>query len=417
MREKQAIMQLPKGFRDIWHEEYLQAEAVFSAFRRRAHDIGCCDLVTSPVSCAEACDQGNNTTDDRIFRFKDKGGRDLVLTPDSYHAVLGWYLRERTFLPERVFFSSQVFRYRHQKYRHFTQIGFAIINEDSEEARLAAMARAAIKAVKLDLGVEIEIRVTDLSLWENLLKAEGHTPDAVKLIIKDIRFAESDAEKVAIVRRHILDEDRQKTLVFLLGCREVDNVQDHPMFAHSLSFARYVVRGLGCGYSVSPDNFHSSEFKNGLSFQLVTPAKEVCGEGGIMTNHAQKFSDKIKSYLSFCSGIEFFIRHRHAAVKVDLTRRALLVHASELHDEALADADALNTLGLSCILLPATGERPGILKSYIPRSGWLIRLKTQAGGVQRTLKNLLTGASETPSTRDALTSDILTQLQKKTKCT
>jgi hypothetical protein len=102
---------------------------------------------------------------------------------------------------------------------------------------------------------------------------------------------------------------------------------------------------------------------------------------------------------------------------VDFARRALLVHATELHDEACVDAEALNALGLSCIILPAAGERPDILKSYIPRSGWLIRLKAQAGGVQRTLKNLLTGASATPSTRDALMNDISTQLQEKTTCT
>jgi hypothetical protein len=411
-------MMLPKGFRDTWGEEFLSAERIRAIFRKRGHEIGCIDLATSPVSYAETFRQRNNAVDGRVFEFSDKSNRILVLTPDSYYAVMGWYARQGLFLPERIHFTSEVFRYRHQKRRHFTQLGFTLINEQNETEGLALIARAAIKAIKCDMGVDVTIRVTDLGIWENLFRVEGLASEQIKGILKYLRYAEDDATKYKILSAFIKDDPRRLFAQGLLGDEVGSRAEDLPELADSISFAKTVIKGMDCDFTIAPANFHSSEFKNGFSFQLVTMRNEISGEGGIMTLHAQKLNARITSYVSFCSGVEFFIRRGYVDNCLDLDSRVLLVHEPGLEEAATAQADILNGMGLACIVLPDRRDHNRAFKAYMARSGWILRISHGAGDTRWfRLSHAVSGSKlETSSTQD-LYALIRKQVGEQERCT
>lgn len=124
-----------RGFRLIEPEEMVKRNDIVWDFRRFfAHGYGF-EEVGLPSVCERTMFEGK-TKDNRLWDFKDKGGRDVCLAPEGTAILQEQWENHwsKTQKSKRVLYISDFFRYERPqrgRYRQFTQLGVEVFGEDN----------------------------------------------------------------------------------------------------------------------------------------------------------------------------------------------------------------------------------------------------------------------------------------------
>ena len=143
----QEYLRLPHGMFDRDEEWIKRERAILENHAKSGEKIGCKLKKYSPLGYSSTFIRGANTAKDKVYTLNSKSGKSLILSCDSTPSVFRNYIAQNNGQPQRISFVAPLFRYRNSHSRHFTQIGYSMINEkkvDDEnlDINLIQLARA-----------------------------------------------------------------------------------------------------------------------------------------------------------------------------------------------------------------------------------------------------------------------------------
>src|SRR6202162_4594933 len=154
-----------RGMRDLMPRERALWRAVETAATRVAQSFGYQEMVTPIVEHAELIERVGEDTDavaKELYRFEDRGGRQLALRPEATAGIVRAYFEgglNQGPQPSRLFLIGPMFRYdRPQKgrYRQFFQFDVEAIG--------AGRAALDAEVIELAAGWLHEVRLGELRL-------------------------------------------------------------------------------------------------------------------------------------------------------------------------------------------------------------------------------------------------------------
>lgn len=143
----QEYLRLPHGMFDRDEKWIKRERAILENHAKSGEKIGCKLKKYSPLGYSSTFIRGANTAKDKVYTLNSKSGKSLILSCDSTPSVFRNYIVQNNGQPQRTSFVAPLFRYRNSHSRHFTQIGYSMINEkktDDEnlDINLIQLARA-----------------------------------------------------------------------------------------------------------------------------------------------------------------------------------------------------------------------------------------------------------------------------------
>lgn len=135
MRDEE-YLRLPHGMFDRDKEWIKKERNILDNHATMGERIGCRLKKYSPLSHASTFIRGARTAENKVYTLTSKTGKSLILSSDSTPSVFRKYVTSSNGEAQRVAFVAPLFRYRNSHSRHFTQIGYSIINERKDEGAL-----------------------------------------------------------------------------------------------------------------------------------------------------------------------------------------------------------------------------------------------------------------------------------------
>ena len=144
--------------------------------------------------------KGGGETEKQIYRFKDNGERDVALRFDltvPFARFVALHQEELTF-PFKRYHIGKVWRGENTqrgRYREFTQCDFDIIGSDSPAADFEILLM--IRAVLLNLGVSVNIKINHRGLFNRFLSHIGQQEKSVELLRAIDKLAKAGPDATA----------------------------------------------------------------------------------------------------------------------------------------------------------------------------------------------------------------------------
>ena len=151
--EEQEYLRSPHGMFDR-DETWIKRERnILNNHANAGERIGCKLKKYASVGYSSTFIRGANTANDKVYTLNSKSGKSLILSCDSTPSVFRNYVESNNGQAERISFVAPLFRYRNSHNRHFTQLGYSIINEKKSEDKdlditLIQLAKAMIDLFK-----------------------------------------------------------------------------------------------------------------------------------------------------------------------------------------------------------------------------------------------------------------------------
>ncbi len=130
---EQEYLRLPHGMFDRDETWIKRERMILENHAKTGERIGCKLKKYSPLGYSSTFIRGANTAKDKVYTLNSKSGKTLILSCDSTPSVFRNYIDSNNGQAERVAFVAPLFRYRNSHSRHFTQLGYSIINEKKSE--------------------------------------------------------------------------------------------------------------------------------------------------------------------------------------------------------------------------------------------------------------------------------------------
>ena len=234
-----------RGFRDFFPEDCAARNYVFEQWRAVARAYG---FVEYEGPILEPTDLYRKKSGDEItgqlFCFEDKGERDVAMRPELTPSLARMAVaRQRDYKkPLKWFEIGQCFRYetpQQGRLREFYQFNCDILGEasPSADAELIALAIDLMRRFGFSPG-EIEIRLSDRTVWSRFLEVEGIAPERVTAFLQVIDKLEKEKPDVLEGRLAELGTSLDAVTAFI-----ADASGDGSVFADLLSDLD--ARGLG----------------------------------------------------------------------------------------------------------------------------------------------------------------------------
>lgn len=394
------FLRLPKGFHDREGEWLREERAVLDTFERRAEQIGLLPLRTPILGFADTFLRGAQITGDKVFQWKDKSQRDLMLTPDSLPAVMRWRCC-RPDLPDGsgVFFQCPVARYRNQANRFFTQIGFCIFDPDIDSdphgvEPLSLITGAFLKAVTGDLGIRTGITLGHPGLLRRILERIDVLGEASDAVLRELKLLDA-AMRENWIRTNLPTGRHADLLIRVLGTKG-----SLPAIAEGLGLepdeetrqAVLAMLGLGSALQANPGakvaidlgSLHSTELQAGISLELTSlDSGTRFADGGSYGFYAARFDARIRGLFSICTGVEALIRLRSARnQQATASGKVLLLPTDCSREFARLAAEKLMDAGFSVTLL-RTHRPKAMLQAAANRFGaaCVLGSRSEAAGI------------------------------------
>ena len=188
-------IQRPRGTRDFLPEETEKRGRAKRAMQDVLERWGYREVATPTFEHLELFTiKSGESVIEEIYRFKDKGGRDIALRPELTAPVMRMYVSElqNSPKPQRLWYFGNCFRYeRPQKgrFREFWQMGSELIGGAKPDSEAEAIALA--DEMLASVGVAGDIHVGYLGLIRSILGKIGaeHRSSIMRMIDKKERSA------------------------------------------------------------------------------------------------------------------------------------------------------------------------------------------------------------------------------------
>jgi histidyl-tRNA synthetase len=167
-----------KGFRDFLPQDEMARRALMEVLEGVFRSYGFVPIDTPVLEYAEILlGKGGGETDKQVFRFQDKGGRDVALRFDltvPFARFMAEHVDE-LYLPFRRYHIAKAWRGENTqrgRYREFIQCDFDIVGTDSASADADIILLIADALEALDVG-GFTIRINHRGLFNRLLEGSG----------------------------------------------------------------------------------------------------------------------------------------------------------------------------------------------------------------------------------------------------
>ncbi len=301
---------LPRGF------HYLEADAVFkknrilSAFIESSKNMFEELVEFPPVAYWDDFMKASHIMGDKVFEFKDKKNRHLVLTPDALVHVYNHYLQKNTGRNVRYSWISPTFRYRHAPVRHFYQIGYSSINfspgrDMSELMACVIQLRNFVHETTLK---EISLRIVNPALISEIINSRTSDEGAAAELLAEVRL-----KKESITLGDTLsDINLKEDLLELYSASERNPVRSKRLIRYNgyekaLEFYEAISKEAHISCNLELLNPYSAEILSGVGFIIEIEGKKI-GDGGIYSSYGSTYNKKITGVASVCTGINALSR-------------------------------------------------------------------------------------------------------------
>jgi histidyl-tRNA synthetase len=167
-----------KGFRDYLPQDETARRALMEILERVFRSFGFVPIDTPALEYAEVLlGKGGGETDKQVYRFKDKGERDVALRFDltvPFARFMAAHVDE-LYLPFRRYHMAKVWRGENTqrgRYREFMQCDFDIVGIDSASADTDIILLISEAIAALDVG-SFTVRVNHRGIFNRFLEASG----------------------------------------------------------------------------------------------------------------------------------------------------------------------------------------------------------------------------------------------------
>ena len=167
-----------KGFRDYLPQDETARRALMEVLERVFRSFGFVPIDTPALEYAEVLlGKGGGETDKQVYRFQDKGGRDVALRFDltvPFARFMAEHVDE-LYLPFRRYHMAKVWRGENTqrgRYREFMQCDFDIVGTDSASADTDIVLLIGDAMAALDVGA-FTIRANHRGVFNRFLESAG----------------------------------------------------------------------------------------------------------------------------------------------------------------------------------------------------------------------------------------------------
>jgi histidyl-tRNA synthetase len=167
-----------KGFRDYLPQDETARRALMEILERLFRSFGFVPIDTPALEYAEVLlGKGGGETDKQVYRFLDKGGRDVALRFDltvPFARFMAEHVDE-LYLPFRRYHMAKVWRGENTqrgRYREFMQCDFDIVGVDSASADTDIILLIADAISALEVG-GFTVRVNHRGIFNRFLESSG----------------------------------------------------------------------------------------------------------------------------------------------------------------------------------------------------------------------------------------------------
>ncbi len=190
------------GFRDFAPRDRLLCRYLFEAWTAVATRYGFSEFEAPIVESADLyLKKSGGELSEQLFRFQDKGGRDVVLRPEltaSLARIVAATQRDYP-KPLKWFEIGRCFRYekpQRGRLREFYQFNADILGESSPgaDAELIALAIDVMRELGFQSG-EFVVRLSDRQAWLEFCRARGIRDDRLDLFLQVVDKIERDPEE------------------------------------------------------------------------------------------------------------------------------------------------------------------------------------------------------------------------------
>jgi len=338
MRIFEEYLRLPHGMVDrdsIWEK---RTREILSQHANIGVKMGFDLKRYAPLGFSSTFKKGTETTKDRVYEFVSKSGNFLMISPDSTASVMREYISSGEREVKRIAFVTPVVRQRNKNrnYRHYTQVGYAIINETSIDTRtetgmnlpLIQLAKG-MKELYDAAGVKMIIRLNNYEALRRIFLLYVSESELAALFYK-LQFASVD-ERSRLFKNIITDKQRCEQLVNMF---QQDSIKIEPNVDNILNFPEEylgiykVARALKYYTDVDvyfePANLQSIATVDNYHMRFVTLDGVHLGDGGEYTNYARRFHPEINSLYSVATALEEVERNGSIELPLDTMKKVTI---------------------------------------------------------------------------------------------
>jgi histidyl-tRNA synthetase len=176
-----------KGFRDYLPQDETARRALMEVLEKVFRSFGFVPIDTPALEYAEVLlGKGGGETDKQVYRFKDKGDRDVALRFDLTVPFARFMAEhaEELYLPFRRYHMAKVWRGENTqrgRYREFMQCDFDIVGVDSASPDTDIVLLIADAMAALDVGA-FTVRINHRGIFNRFLESVGLREKSVSVL-------------------------------------------------------------------------------------------------------------------------------------------------------------------------------------------------------------------------------------------
>ncbi len=210
-----------KGFRDYLPQDETARRALMEVLERVFRSYGFVPIDTPALEYAEVLlGKGGGETDKQVYRFKDKGDRDVALRFDLTVPFARFMAEhaDELYLPFRRYHMAKVWRGENTqrgRYREFMQCDFDIVGTDSASADTDIILLIADAIAALEVG-SFTLRVNHRGVFNRFLESAGLRDKSTALLRLVDKAEKVGAEELrGLLAAEAGDEVTERILAFI----------------------------------------------------------------------------------------------------------------------------------------------------------------------------------------------------------
>ncbi len=210
------------GFRDFAPRERLQSRYLFETWTRVARKYGFSEYEAPILESAELyLKKSGGELSEQLFRFEDKGGRDVVLRPELTASLARIAAAQQRDYPKPLkwFEIGRCFRYekpQRGRLREFYQFNADLLGEasPSADAELIALSIDVMRELGFAEG-EIIVRLSDREAWLTFCRSHGINDSELDAFLQIVDKIERDPDEKLSARLAPFDVDLESIREFI----------------------------------------------------------------------------------------------------------------------------------------------------------------------------------------------------------
>lgn len=287
----------PKGFRDIHPPVAKKKREIISKIVEVLEEFGFEPLETPTIEFAETLEGKYGEDEKLIYKFTDRGGRNLALRYDLT-VPLARFVANNSSLstPFRRYQIGQVFRGENPqagRYREFTQFDFDTVGSESCQEDAKVISAAVKSARKIGLGKAV-MAINDRQNFE------GIPLDVVRAIDK-IHKIERDGVEKELKEKGYKQDEITKHIESILNARPTENLEKIFELLHREKLNREI------DYFFDKTLARGLDYYTGAIFELKIEGDQKApslGAGGRYDNLIGTFAGKEIPAVGFSFGLD-----------------------------------------------------------------------------------------------------------------